>query len=146
MKAEFSPLVLNGFNLFELSIKTVFPEKEIDVQAVFEEYEIDIDFEHQSFEDGTLAVFCKIMINQEPSPHPGYQILVHGAGYFSIQNPDTLSKEDISSLFHHSGTSITIQALRSIVSRATSDSPFGKYMIPTFDLQKLLIQKYQPKA
>ena len=56
-------------------------------------------------------------------------------------NKVKLSNDERASLLNYSGLSITINHVRGFIAALTSYAPFGRYNLPTIDVNSLLSQK-----
>jgi preprotein translocase subunit SecB len=150
MLAKKSPLILKNFLLLRQTFQFIQPEEEVVISDVTDKYGIDIDFAINKPDD-FYQCFLKIEINQADTPLPGYQIFIEGVGIFAIDNSFELSEEEKGNLIQYSSISICINSLRSIISNITSFAPFGKYILPSIDVNELLkdkvaLQKQQKSA
>lgn len=144
MIAQSSAIKLENFAVLQSHYEFEQPKKELkDVKKIFDAYEIDIDFaHHDEEEDNTIHVFVKIGINQAKKTLPGYKLLVEGVGIFSLKEED-LTEEKINNLKYYSTVSIIVGYLRNTLSGITASAPFGPYLLPTIDMQKLFALKGQ---
>jgi len=143
MKAKKSPLVLNSFLLLNHNYQFI-QQAEVPFNIeIMEQYPIEIDFVIQEANDGFYQLFTKIEINKIDKPLPGYKLFIEGVCIFSFDKNTQLSDNDKSSLLHISGISIGINSLRNIISTITSNGPFGKYTLPSVDVNQLLEDKRQ---
>jgi len=140
MLAKKSPLILKNFLLLRQTFQFIQPEEEVAISEITDKYTIDIDFAINKPDD-FYQCFLKIEINQADTPLPGYQIFIEGVGIFAIDNAFELSEEERGNLIQYSSISICINSLRSIISNITSFAPFGKYILPSIDVNELLKDK-----
>lgn len=61
--------------------------------------------------------------------------------WYVTDEPTTLPEAKLQNLLVYSGVGIAMKQLRSRVADLTSFAPFGKYMLPTLDMDELLKQK-----
>jgi preprotein translocase subunit SecB len=73
--------------------------------------------------------------------HFGYNIFAEGVGIFEFDKSDAITEAEIGNYLYFSGISICINGLRSIISNVTSHGPFGKFTLPSIDVNSLLIEK-----
>jgi len=143
MKAKKSPLVLNSFLLLNHNYQFI-QQAEVPFNIeIMEQYPIEIDFVIQEANDGFFQVFTKIDVNNIDKPLPGYKLFIEGVCIFSFGKNEQISDNDKSSLLHISGISIGINSLRNIISTITANGPFGKYTLPSIDVNQLLEDKRQ---
>lgn len=147
MIAKKSPLILETFFVVENRFKFIQPEEEIeDVQIeLFNNYEIDLDFTIRpiSSESDSIIkfnVYTKMGVNQLKTPKSGYCSFVEGIGTFNILK-ETLTDIDIENLTNLSSVSIMINCLRGVLMDTSSNAPFGRYILPSIDVNDLLKQK-----
>jgi len=143
MLAKKSSFILKDFLLLTQRIEFIAPndKKLINIQEVFDSYDVDIDFVMQKLENKLLQLFVKIGINSGEQKLPGYSIFSEGVGIFEFDPQIQLTEREKFSFIYTSGISICINSLRSIISNTTSHSPFGKYSLPSIDINELLIAK-----
>jgi len=143
MKPVLSPLILRDFAVTENRFTFLPPNDEISsLDELFNTYLIDIDFEYSENEQFiAIAVQVQINYSDETDRLPGYSFMVEGTSIFEFQNTEVLSHEDKASLLNFSGLSITINHIRGFVATLTSYAPFGRYNLPTIDVNNLLSRK-----
>lgn len=81
----------------------------------------------------------KIEINKVAKPLSGYSIFIEGISFFKIA--PNLEKKEHDNLLKFSATGIALQCLRDSVKNITAHGPFGKLILPTFDLNYLVSEK-----
>ena len=140
MKAKLSPLRLLDFTILNSSFTFTAPEDDSDLRKLYSEYPLDIDFAIVDAEEG-IRIFIKSSINQEEEQHPGYSIFAEGVAIFELSETDPLSEEDQKSLLQYSAVSIALNSLRGFVSSLTANAPFGRYIMPSIDVNDLFQQK-----
>lgn len=149
MKAHFSPLTLVDFVITNNIFKFIPPTEESNMKEIAASYEIDIDFAILNDTENT-RVFIKIGINNSVDVKPGYSIFSEGVGVFQLSKDANLSEEDKQSLLQYSAVSIAVNSLRGFVSTLTANAPFGRYVLPSIDVNNLFHQKIHasnnPKA
>lgn len=140
MKPQLSPLVLNDFAIINCNFKFTAPPDKTDIRKIVEEYALDIDSAIVKDKDNT-RIFIKTAINQGDNNLPGYSIFAEGVAIFELISTNSLSEEDKKSLLQYSAVSIAINSLRGFISSLTSNAPFGKYILPSIDVNNLFQQK-----
>ena len=140
MKPQMSPLVLNDFAIINCNFKFTAPSEITDIRKIAKEYSLDIDFAVIKEDDGT-RVFIKTSINNSDNKLPGYSIFAEGVAIFELKSVSSLSEEDKKSLLQYSAVSIAINSLRGFISSLTANAPFGKYILPSIDVNNLFQQK-----
>ena len=68
---------------------------------------------------------------------PGYLIFADGVAVFNLSSTSTLSAEDKESLIQYSAISIALNSLRGFIASLTANAPFGRYTIPSIDVNDL---------
>lgn len=143
MKPLLSPLVLKDFAVTETNFIIVPIGNEVDnFDELFDLYSIDIEFEY-SKNDTFYVVVVQIKINN-PDNSPqlgGYSFMVEGTSIFEFKQDHDISKEDKGALLNYSGLSITINYIRGFIATLTAYGPYGRYNLPTIDVNDLLSQK-----
>lgn len=146
MIAQKSPLVLEAFFVVENRFKFIQPEDEIEnaQTELFNDYEIDLDFTIRpiSGEDESVMrfnVFTKMGVNQKQQL-AGYCVFIEGMGVYSISK-EGISDNDLENLKGLSSVSIMINCLRGVLLDISANAPFGRYILPSIDVNDLLKQK-----
>lgn len=142
MKARLSPLTLIDFAITNCEFKFIPPEEDINIKEVAASYDIDIDFAILNDNENT-RVFIKSGINNEGNIKPGYSIFVEGVGVFQLLKENDLSEEDKKILLQYSAVSIALNSLRGFIGTLTANTPFGRYLLPSIDVNYLFHQKIQ---
>jgi len=143
MIAKKSPLILNNFFLLSHKYQFIHPTEAPNIIEIMENYHIEIDFGIQGVNDEFFQLFTKIDINNNDKSLPGYKLFIEGACVFAFDKTANLSEIDKASLLHISGINICINSLRNIIAIITSNGPFGKYTLPSIDVNQLLEDKNQ---
>ncbi len=141
MIAKKSPLILNSFFLLNHQYQFIQPTEEPNVIDVFDQYSIEIDFALQKVNDDYFQLFTKIDINNSEKPLPGYRISIEGACLFSFDKTANLSENDQANMLHFSGINICVNSLRNIIATVTANGLFGKYTLPSIDVNQLIADK-----
>jgi preprotein translocase subunit SecB len=140
MKPQLSPLVLNDFAIINCNFKFTAPPEKSNIRKIIDEYSLDMDFAIVKDDENT-RVFIKVAINHGDNKLPGYSIFAEGVAIFELTDVNSLSEEDKKSLLQHSAVSIAINSLRGFISSLTANAPFGKYILPSIDVNNLFQQK-----
>lgn len=140
MKPKISPLILLDFAILNSSFKFIAPPDNTDIRKLISEYLLDIDFAIIQDSDNT-RVFIKAAINQNDNTLSGYSIFAEGVAIFNISQTANLTEEDKKSLLQFSAVSISLNSLRGFISSLTANAPFGRYILPSIDVNDLLQQK-----
>ena len=143
MKPLLSPLILKDFAITENQFTFISVNEDIhNLEELFHSYPIDIDFGY-SENDLYVTVSVKIQVNHADSPDllGGYSIIAEGTSIFEFNNKVKLSNDERASLLNYSGLSITINHVRGFIAALTSYAPFGRYNLPTIDVNSLLSKK-----
>jgi len=140
MKPQLSPLILIDFAIINSSFKFIAPSDNSDIRQLVSEYQLDIDFAIIPENENT-RVFIKASVNQVENEIPGYSIFAEGVAVFNLSEKATLSEEDKHGLLQYSAVSIALNSLRGFISSLTSNAPFGRYTLPSIDVNDLFQQK-----
>lgn len=141
MKVQLSPLVLLDFAILKSSFKFSTAKQETNIRDIAASYELDIDFAILKESDNSTRIFIKSAINQGKSKLPGYSIFAEGVAVFNLSKEVPLSKEDKNSLLQYSAVSIALNSLRGFIASLTANAPFGRYILPSIDVNDLFKQK-----
>jgi preprotein translocase subunit SecB len=140
MVPKASPLHIVDFAFTELEFGLVSPlDIEDDITPFFKQYEINIDF--GVLEDEFLKVFMRAEINKGENKLPGYSMLAEVACIFNIDKDSELPDNVRSNLEGFSTIYIALNSLRGLISSFTANCPFGRYMLPSIDLNDLIDKK-----
>lgn len=140
MKPQSSPLNIVDFAILNFELNFIAPQanQDFDYQRDFKSYELDIDFDINN--DDFFQVFIKADINRGELKAPGYSIFAEAACIFQINN-DRLNDEQKNSLKDFSTIYIALNSLRGLISSFTANAPFGRYILPSIDLNDLINKK-----
>ncbi|MCF8223723.1 MAG: protein-export chaperone SecB [Bacteroidales bacterium] len=119
-------------------------QESFNVRKVFSDYDINIDFgdtEPNEKEDNIFNFFIKVEINNCEKPLPGYSIFCEGVGLFKISNLKSLNEQIANNLLKISPLSICINNMRSYIMNITTYYPFGKFVLPSVDINNLIKAK-----
>lgn len=142
MKPVSSPLNIIDFALLNVEFNYIQPKgtKEIDIKKAFNTYDLDIDFAIDN--DEIIQVFIKSEINRGKIRKPGYSIFVEIVCLFEFNSKLKLSEQDKKNIEGFSTIYIALNALRGFISQITANAPFGRYILPSVDLNDLINQKH----
>lgn len=140
MKPQLSPLILLDFAIINNSFKFIAPTDNTDIRKLLSDYLIDIDFAIVQEPEST-RVFIKTSVNQSEEELPGYSIFAEGVAVFDISKTANLTEDDKKSLLQFSAVSIALNSLRGFISSLTANAPFGRYILPSIDVNDLFHQK-----
>jgi len=143
MKAKKSPMILKSFLLLNHKYQFIHTAEEPDVKKIMDDYLIDVDYAIKSDDKGYFNLFTKIGVNNIDKPSPGYKLFIEGVCIFWFDNKKQISQTLKSQLLHGSGINICINNLRNILSVTTANGPFGRYLLPSLDVNQLLADKRQ---
>ena len=134
-----SELELLNFLILNFEFSFIPPKAEIKKEKLFSDYLIDMDFMIKEV-NGNYNVFTKIEINRKKT-HAGYSIFIEGVGVYNLKTKKELVVKEISNFLHSSGLQMGISHLRTYISTITASAPMGRYLLPSIDLGKLLLEK-----
>jgi hypothetical protein len=138
MKPKVSPLQIVDFAITGFEFSMVYPSAEEDVTEHFKHYDLDIDFGLST--DDFVRAFIKAEINRGESRKHGYSIFAEAVCIFSFEDAD-LPAEVKNSLEGFSTIYIALNSLRGLISNFTANAPFGRYILPSIDLNDLIEKK-----
>lgn len=142
MKAKFSPLELERFELLESYYEFIVPEKEeIDLTELFKSYAVEVNFEHIPQEDDHIQVFVEIKVNRLKKPKVGYSMATYGMGIFRLPNTKKIPENLIGNLRNYSTLNMMINNLRNIMFQTTNLGPMGGYLLHPIDILDLFEKK-----
>jgi preprotein translocase subunit SecB len=141
MKVMKSALGINDIALTQMDFKINFPQphKEFDVRAAFNSYEVDVDF--HVVRDEEVTVFIKAEVNRGGAELPGYSIMAEVACIYQMQQKHNLTVQQVRELEGFSTIYIALNALRGMIANVTASAPFGRYILPSIDLNDLIRKK-----
>lgn len=141
MKPSPSPLNIIDCAIMNFELNFVAPEEveDFDVQGSFKDYPLDIDFDISS--NDFFQVFIKADINRSSERRPGYSIFAEAACIFKFDEHKQLNSEQRNSLKDFSTIYIALNSLRGLISNFTANAPFGRYILPSIDLNDLITKK-----
>ena len=145
MKVKKSPFILKSFLLLKQNIDFISMDTEAspDVLSLFDSYNIDIDFAVNDVDKTFTNIFVKIEVNTDKNHKAGYKITAEGVGVFEFEKQAKLTKQQKANYIYFSGISICINSLRAIITNITAYCPFGKYTLPSIDVNSLLTDTKQ---
>ncbi|MBX9782776.1 MAG: hypothetical protein K2X48_05695 [Chitinophagaceae bacterium] len=143
MKPKSSPLNIIDYALLNFEFGFIEPKgtEKTDIRSAFENYELDIDFAIHGNE--VLQVFIKASINKGAKKLPGYSIFAEVACAFEFNKNFDIEEKAKQDIGGFSTIYIALNALRGLISQITANAPFGRYMLPSIDLNDLIAQKKQ---
>lgn len=146
MKAKFSPLEIEKFELLKSSYEFIVPKAtEVDFYQLSQTYTVSINFNHfVKKEDDHIKVFVKIEVNNLKNPKPGYSLVTEGVGIFRL-NEDQLDKNVFYNLKYYSTLNMMINNLRNVMFQTSNIGPMGGYLLPAVDIADLFRKKKSSK-
>jgi preprotein translocase subunit SecB len=142
MKAEASPLHIIDFAVTQLDFNLVVsPNLDEDLRRYFKQYAVDVDFGLSK--DEFLRVFIKAEVNYSENKLPGYSLAAEAACIFEFDKGSNLPAAIKNNLEGFSTVYIALNSLRGLISNFTANAPFGRYILPSIDLNDLIEKKKQ---
>lgn len=142
MEPKFSPLELSDFSILNCNLHFIPPKDGVDPKELFSKYPLDLDYAI-SAEGDNIKLFIKAMINWTESPLEGYKIFAEGVAFFKLPLSVEMRQIDRAVLSNYSTISIALNSLRGFISALTGHAPFGKYTLPSVDVNDLFNQKLE---
>lgn len=141
MKTKNSQLIFKEFYILASSLISIPLEDESD--GLINDFSIDIDFDIYKSEEieNEFRIIVSIDGNDDENPTPGYCFGIIIEGYFGFDFDKKNDQNEIDVLLTRSAIPILIGQLRNYLSTITAMSPYGKYILPSIDMNDLLEQK-----
>ncbi len=142
MKAKFSPLDIEKFELLKSTYEFILPKaEEVDVLELFRTYSVQIDFNHfEKKDEDFIQVMVKIEVNNLKQPKVGYRLKAEALGVFRLQDND-LEKGVVYNLKYFSTLNMMINNLRNVMFQTSNIGPMGGYLLPAVDIADLFRKK-----
>ena len=144
MKPAASPLSILDFAITSFEFKFLSPVDgaQTDVKKLFSDYNIDIDFGIHS--NDIIHVYMRAKINcDEKDRQPGYYIDAEATCIFELNKEIEISREARNDIEGFSTMYIALNTLRGFISQITANAPWGRYILPSIDLNDLIEKKKQ---
>jgi preprotein translocase subunit SecB len=138
MKPNPSPLAIVDFAITRMDFRISSPDDDTDISELFSRYDIDIDFGVRK--DETIQVWVRAKINADEELK-GYSIDAEAGCFFSFDDNSNLPAQNRETLEGFSAIYIGLNSLRGLISSFTANAPFGRYILPSLDLNELIEQK-----
>lgn len=139
MKPKSSPLEILDIAITQMDFKFIPPKEDQNISSFFKKYEIDVDFGIQS--NDYLMVYISATVNKGESPLPGYSFFAEATCVFELDKKVDLQKDIKDNLEGFSTIYISLNSLRGFISNFTANAPFGRYILPSVDLNDLIEKK-----
>ena len=150
MIAESSFFQFDDFLVLRYSCEFIDPsskQKDLKIKSITDKYIVDVDFTIvKKDEENKNLTYCKISINNSDKKLPGYSIFAEGVGVFDGDLGKELEQNRYINEIQIPAIAHGINHLRNFIMNATSQSPFGKYVVPFLDLGKLIKSKAERAA
>jgi preprotein translocase subunit SecB len=139
MKPISSPLRILDFAVMRMDFEFIPPANSVRNEGLFDRYEVDLDFD--VFKNGILQIVMTVDINTGENPQPGYKISAEVASLFKFDGSAKISSGEKESMEGFSTVYIALNNLRGFISGFTANAPFGRYILPSIDLNDLILKK-----
>lgn len=139
MKPQASPLQIRDFAITSFDFSLVEMEQPEDVNPYFKEYDIEIDFGIQVSQ--YIQVIIRADVNKTGKKLPGYSLSAEAVCFFQFDDQVQLSEDVKKSLEGFSTIYIALNSLRGLISSMTANAPFGRYILPSVNLNDLVEKK-----
>lgn len=140
MKPIASPLQILDFAVTSFEFDLVGAnEPDVDPTQFFYSYPLSIDF--GIVRNDLIKVFIKAEVNRLEEKLPGYSLVAEVACFYRFDEGIELSKDIKESLEGFSTIYIALNSLRGIITNFTANAPFGRYILPSIDLNDLIKNK-----
>lgn len=143
MEIKKSPLEIIDYGALNITFNSVLcdEKEEIDIYK----YPIEIDFGLNESENNQKMLFIKVWSNFNDNPGPGYSFSVETVTFFRIENAEELDEQTMNNLLIYSVLGIAYSNLRGIINNISNTGPYGRYILPSVDLQDLVSKKQEEK-
>lgn len=143
MKPSNSPLQILDFALTKMDFNTILPSstgrRDLDIPELFNDYPVDVDFFIESKKILAVRVIAKV--NYGPKKLPGYSFYAEAGTFFYFDETIKLTKEQRGEIEGFSSIYIGLNVLRGLISSFTANAPFGRYILPSINLNELIATK-----
>jgi hypothetical protein len=142
MLASSSPLTIVDYAITKMDFGLVpIPPNTEDIFSHFNQYDVEIDFD--IFINKVIRVSISAKINQGKVKKPGYSICAEAGCFFQFDEKmsKTLSESQRSEIESFSTVYMALNTIRGLISSFTSNAPYGRYILPSIDLNKLISEK-----
>lgn len=139
MEIEKSPLEIVNYGALNITFNSVLCDEKEEVDIYM--YPVEIDFGLNESENNLKTLFVKVWSNFDDNPKPGYSFSVETATFFRIENAEELDEQTLNNLLTYSVLGIAYSNLRGIINSISNTGPYGRYILPSVDLQDLVLKK-----
>ena len=139
MELKNSPLQIIDFAVLKFTFDSIFGNSENNELDIYK-YPVEVDFGMNEIKGGIRIFYMKVHSNIE-KPEPGYSFFIETAAQFKITNEKKLDKKLLINLLSYSIVAMSFTNIRTILLNMSSYSPFGKYILPSVDVEKLIKDK-----
>lgn len=139
MKPISSPLRILDFGFTRLDFEIIHGEKPVNLNDIHNNYELNIDFD--IYNNEFLQVFIYADVNFGKKKLPGYSFKAEAACIFQFDKNIKVGDKERLDLEGFSTIYIALNSLRGLISNFTSTAAFGRYILPSIDLNDLIDKK-----
>jgi len=143
MEIKKSPLEIVNYGALNITFNSILCEEEAEINIY--QYPIEVDFGLTEIESDLKTLFIKVWSNFDKKPGPGYSFSVETATLFKIENAEELDGQTMNNLLTYSILGIAYSNLRGIINNISNTGPYGRYILPSVDLQDLVSKKQKEK-
>ena len=131
-----SDLKLINIRLLNYRLDAVLPDELGEQKPAPEHGTPEIDFEiARNDENGVYRILIDLRSVAEKA---GYSYSIRAAGFFSV--PSSVDTENRERLVLYSALPMLISTMRGYLSEMTAHSVYGRYLLPSVDLSRLLAE------
>ena len=141
MEIKKSPLEIINYGVLNVTFNSILCDEEEELDIYKYPIEIDFGLDEDGNESSFKTFFIKVWSNFDNNPEPGYSFSVETVTFFRIENEKKLKKQTLNNLYTYSVLSIAYSNLRGILNDISNTGPYGKYILPSVDLQDLILKK-----
>ncbi len=143
MIANISALQIVDCAITRMDFTIKAPNDDVDLPEVFGKYTVDIDFGIVKRE--LIQVFITAKINMDEKL-PGYCIEAEAGCFFKFSDEAEITEQERNGMEGFSTIYIALNSLRGLISNFTANAPFGRYILPSIDLNDLVMRKQQQQT
>ncbi len=140
-----SPLEVIDFFVVQFTFNSIPVKGDNDrsIEKMIYSHKIHIDFGKKKMNKDFDAFFLKAWSNFGKNMSPGYSFFIETVTYYRIRNERKLSRDIIKNLSTYSVLAVSYSNVRSVLNNMSANCPFGKYILPSIDINDIINKKMQ---
>ncbi len=149
MKPVPSVLKILDFAVTKMDFEIIPPAggKNKNALPSFDDYELNLDF--SVFVEEVLQIVMHVDINNADATEktlPGYSLSATVTTLFKFRDTSSITPEQKKSIEDFSMVYMALNNLRGVISGFTANAPFGRYTLPSVDLNDLIKRKREESS